>query len=278
MSLDSIDSIHNIVFSAGAMGGIAFVGAIKALHERGLDITKIHGLSGCSIGSIIGLLYSLGYSDDELKLICTTFKYKKHADIQILEFLERCGLESGRKLMTFLSDLIYYKTGMRDITFQEHWNITGRELWINTSCITTNTPVYYSAKTSPNMSILRAVRRSISIPFLFTADEENGQKFVDGGYHDSVPAHMFDHRETLCLVIKNAGLGGIDNGFLRFCMQVTINMYTSLKMYRRNELLKKYTLIDIITDVPSMAINLSKSEKKRIIKIGYNTVKNYIKE
>lgn len=279
---EGIERIRNLVFSAGAMGGIAFIGGIKALEERGLNLLQVQGISGCSIGSVISLLYSIGYTFDELNQIGLSFKYKNYSDIQVLGLLEHCGFDTGRKIIKFLSKLIHNKIGINDLTFEQHWNITGRELWINTSCITTNQPLYYSVKTAPKMSVLRAIRRSISIPFMFTADKENGLQYIDGGYHDSVPSGMFKPSETLCIAVKNTGFGqmsnSVDNTFMRFCMQITINMYTSLNDYRKNNLLKKYKVVVISTGIASMAINLSRSERKRLVQVGYNNVINYLKE
>jgi len=282
MSLkNEIGKIGNVVFSAGALGGIAFIGAIKAMEEHNL-FPKIKGISGCSVGSVISMLYSIGYTSAELNKIGMGFKYKKYMDIQVLGFLQNCGLETGKKLVKLMSELIHYKTGMRDLTFEQHWNITGRELWINSSCITNNKACYYSVKTSPKMSILRAIRRSISIPFLFTTDTEQGMQYVDGGYHDSVPCWMFKKDETVCYAVKNAGFGSLssdmDNEFLRFCMQITMNMHTSLNNYRKTSLLQMYNVVEIPTGVPSMAMNLTRSEKKHLIAKGYNIALKYLSQ
>jgi len=279
--MSNLKIIKNIVFSSGALGGIAFIGVIKALEEH-RQIYKIQGISGCSIGSVIALLFSIGYNSDELTDIALQFKHKKYMDIQVLGFLEHCGLDTGKKIIKYLSRLIEYKTGLKDLTFEQHWNITGRVLWINSSCIDTNLPDYYSVKTSPKMSVLRAVRRSITVPFLFTSEIENGIRYIDGGYHDSVPASMFPVKGTVCFIVRNNAYGDINGtdihggAFFSFCMKLLMGMHTSLNVYRKEGLKTKYNVVEIFTGVQSLSVNLKRQEKKRLILTGYNVLKNML--
>lgn len=289
MSLGDKNTIRHVVFSSGAMGGYAFIGAIRALEEAGIYNT-IQGISGCSAGAIVALVYSLGYSYNEILNIGMMFKYKKLADVQVLGLLSDCGLETGNKIIQFLSNLIYEKTSLVDLTFKQHWNITGRELWINASCITNNRACYYSVHTSPQMSILKAIRRSIGIPFLFTVCREGGYQYVDGGFHDTVPAQMFPAHSTLCFVIRNeaepsgapgcpksgAHGGNDDDDFLAFCKQLVSGMHTTICDYKRKAM-SKYKMIDIVTGIPPFTLRLSRAEKLRLIDRGYMITRDYLK-
>lgn len=53
----------SLVLSGGGAKGLAHVGVIKALEEAGIPIDNI---SGTSIGAIVGGLYAMGYSPDEM--------------------------------------------------------------------------------------------------------------------------------------------------------------------------------------------------------------------
>jgi NTE family protein len=53
-----------LVLSGGGAKGIAHIGVLKALEEAGLTPDFI---TGTSMGSIVGGLYSIGYSADELE-------------------------------------------------------------------------------------------------------------------------------------------------------------------------------------------------------------------
>ncbi len=53
----------SLVLSGGGAKGLAHIGAIKALEENGIPIDNV---SGTSMGAIIGGLYAMGYSPDEM--------------------------------------------------------------------------------------------------------------------------------------------------------------------------------------------------------------------
>jgi NTE family protein len=53
-----------LVLSGGSAKGIAHIGVLKAMEEAGLTPDYI---TGTSMGSIVGGLYSIGYTADELK-------------------------------------------------------------------------------------------------------------------------------------------------------------------------------------------------------------------
>lgn len=269
------NQIRNLVFSSGAIGGISFVGAIRALYDKGVSLRQIHGISGCSIGSIMALLYSLNFSVDDLQLIVLKYKHKHYTDIHVIEYLERCGLESGNKIIKLVSDLIQHKIGVPDLTFEQHWILTGRDLWINASCLDLNKPCYYSVKTDPNMSILSAIRKSICIPFMLTAVRENGHTYIDGGYHDAIPAHMFDPSSTLCFRVINQQLGNIRlhmGDFVEFCMQILAGMHTTINNFRVAEVEKLYYVINIKTNVSAMSLNIKRKQRWKLIHEGYQCV------
>ena len=55
-----------IVLSGGGAKGVAHIGVIKALEELNIPIDYI---AGTSIGAIIGGLYSIGYTSEQLETI-----------------------------------------------------------------------------------------------------------------------------------------------------------------------------------------------------------------
>ena len=52
-----------IVLSGGGAKGLAHIGVIKALEENSIPIDCV---TGTSMGSIVGALYSIGYTTDEM--------------------------------------------------------------------------------------------------------------------------------------------------------------------------------------------------------------------
>ena len=68
-----------LCLSGGGIKGVAHIGAIKALEEKGI---KFDYVSGTSSGSIIATLYACGFTTDEMYEIFT--KYAK--SIRYIDF------------------------------------------------------------------------------------------------------------------------------------------------------------------------------------------------
>jgi NTE family protein len=66
-----------LVLSGGGAAGIAHIGVLKALEERGIPIDYI---TGTSAGALVGSLYACGYSPDEIE------SYVLSEDFQLMTF------------------------------------------------------------------------------------------------------------------------------------------------------------------------------------------------
>lgn len=63
ISIVTLGQTVSLVLSGGGAKGLAHVGVIKALEENGIPISNV---SGTSMGAIVGGLYAMGYSPDEM--------------------------------------------------------------------------------------------------------------------------------------------------------------------------------------------------------------------
>jgi NTE family protein len=268
--------MKNIVFSAGSMGGLAFVGAWKALEEAGLTQSLI-GFSGCSIGSIIALLTSIGYTGDELKNMAHSLKYKDLSDFQILNTLNNLGLETGEKIKHLLEKLLERKIGRKKMTFKEHYQITGRKLWINASCVEHDKCYYYSVDSEPDMDIILAVRMSISLPWIMAAVRYKGLTYIDGGFHDPCPVNMFSADDTLVLRVRNDHTTDPDaHEFIQHTSSIIFSAYRRLH-HHLSTTLKEYNIIWLDSNIGSISLDVSKKDRKRLVKIGYQTLRTWLK-
>ncbi|KAL8586395.1 hypothetical protein ACOMHN_023010 [Nucella lapillus] len=91
------------------------------------------------------------------------------------------------------------KTGNPDITFQQLYHKTGRELCIVVTNLSQMSAEYCHPKTTPDMPIRLAVRMSLSFPVMFSAVKSAATKnygkhdvFVDGGVLSNYPIDCFD--------------------------------------------------------------------------------------
>jgi len=69
----------NLIFEGGGVKGIAYVGAIKFLEEKGI-ISNIVRVGGTSAGAINAVLVGLGYTSAQTLNIMNKLNFKKFMD------------------------------------------------------------------------------------------------------------------------------------------------------------------------------------------------------
>lgn len=264
------------VFSSGGLAGITLVGCLKYLLEQG---NKFKGVSGCSFGSILATLYSIGYTIEEIDKIVLETDINKLIDIHLEDFMDSYGLESGKKFRKFFGKLIKSKTGSRATTFSEHYEKYGIELWINSACITKMSCEYYSHHTSPDMQILEALMRSISIPLIFKAIKTGSDIYVDGAYYDPIPCKMFPVEKTICLAI-NTPFSKLDPRELKiqkYFLFIVKGMHKSLHRGRIDKIKEQgYKIIQLAPKINDAVYEVSFEERKKLMEYGYNKIKRVV--
>ena len=87
-----------LVLSSGGSKGIAHLGVIQALEEKGI---KFDMILGTSIGSLIGGAYAFGLTIEEMKEIAFSLKKNTITDYSLL-FRKNKGIIKGKKIDKFL--------------------------------------------------------------------------------------------------------------------------------------------------------------------------------
>ena len=186
-----------LVLSGGGAKGIAHIGVLKAIDSAGL---KIDYVTGTSMGSIIGGLYSVGYSGNQIEKITKKLNWDellsgkpiyKYVGIDEKDEFGQYSAEVGIK-----NHKIQTATGLIDS--QELWLILNRmflpvynikdfsKFSIPFKCITTDLS-NGKAIVIANGDIVKGVRASMAIPSVFTAVDSDKTKLVDGGIVRNFP-------------------------------------------------------------------------------------------
>ena len=192
---------RNLVFEGGGVKGIAYVGAIEKLHERGI-IDQVRRIGGTSAGAINAVLLSLGYGLDEMNEVMSELDFNDFSDASkpplgsvsnILRLRRDYGWCKGEFFKEWIGDRIAYKTGTPATTFAQLQRRGSRDLFLVGTNLSTGFAEVFSAEHSPSMSLAEATRRSMSIPMFFAAvRDRTGDVFVDGGVFDNYPVKLFD--------------------------------------------------------------------------------------
>lgn len=71
-----------LVLSGGGAKGLTHIGIIRALEENNIPIDYV---TGTSMGAIIGSLYAMGYSPDEMETLIGSEEFKRWYSGQVEE-------------------------------------------------------------------------------------------------------------------------------------------------------------------------------------------------
>lgn len=241
---------RNLVFSGGGIKGVAHLGVLIALEERGiLHLDQIRRVAGSSAGSIIAMLIALGCTLDEIWEIMVGVCSEELVQPNPLLFMKHRGMETGQKVLAYLERFIERKSGNRHLTLAQMYQLTGIEFTAVGSCLNTKEPVYFSHHTWPHLRVSIAVRISICMPGLFTPVDLEGKEYLDGSILDDLPMDLFqdEMEDTLGSLISSA----FDTSYQHpeeYPMAV-MNLFLS-KFFRKNTDSYRSQLITI-TGIPS---------------------------
>lgn len=281
--------INTLILSGGGVKGIAYIGALKYLDElktkEEYDII-IEEILGVSAGSIIGLLYILGYKYDELVDEIMSKNLSDLKELRIKNFLQRYGFDSGVRIINWIETLIIRKGYSKDITFADIYT----EFGINFKVIATNLNKYKTAvfdkTSSPNLRVTRAIRMSIGVPFIFTVTKYRGECYVDGGLINNYPIKEYDGKLDNVLGLKLVTRGEfhqMDESIDSFYDYLR-NMIVCYMVQKERETTLSYKYRDHTIGIEAQSVtntinfSLNEEHKRKLIDIGYDAAKNYFEK
>ncbi|MGN0819322.1 MAG: patatin-like phospholipase family protein [Christensenellaceae bacterium] len=157
-----------ICLGAGGARGIAHIGFLQALTDNDIEIDVI---TGCSMGSIVGSMYLLGYTPEEMKKIACDVTKNDLIDVTV-NLLKGKAILKAQKLERLLD--AFYKSKTFD------------NLKKPFACIATD--LYSGEIVKFDSGLIKtAVRASVSIPFVFPPVEYGDKLLVDGGLSNKIP-------------------------------------------------------------------------------------------
>jgi predicted patatin/cPLA2 family phospholipase len=167
--------MNELFIGGGGYSGIMFIGALEYINEN--KLLDLKNFYGCSIGSIIGILYISGLTPKHIlgKFLELDFNDIIKYDIN---YDGQCLLDG--KLLDSFMDFIWEKYD-KEITLSEFSKSTSVNINIFVTNVTVNKYVNFNNKEYPNIKLKDAIKASMSIPFLFSPVEINNEFYIDGG-------------------------------------------------------------------------------------------------
>lgn len=212
----------DLVLEGGGVKGIALVGAVSVLAERGY---QFHRVAGTSAGAIVGALVASGMPVADLEATMRALDYRRFKDEsaidrvgpigQAISVLFESGIYEGEYLRRWLGDTlarygVHTFADLRVEDSQSDLPVTrAYKLVVMTSDISCGRlrrlpwdyPVY--GMTCDEVRVADAVRASMSIPFFYepvkVRNPETGEVcwLVDGGMLSNFPVDVFDRTDGL---------------------------------------------------------------------------------
>lgn len=182
MTLHDKKSVALVLGSGGARG-LAHIGAIEALEERGYQITSV---SGCSMGSIIAGMFCAGKLEEAKQWFLSIDKQRI---LQLTDFsITGNSLVKGKKIIKALQEIVP-ECKIESLTIP--LTLVASDL------LTTDEVVFRTG------SLFEAIRASISIPLFFQPVQWQGRLLVDGGILNPLPLKQIQRTEGDILVAMN---------------------------------------------------------------------------
>lgn len=205
--------MDHLIISGGGINGISFIGCLCYLHDNNL-LSDLKKITGSSIGSIIGLLYQVGYDPIEMKDIFESYSWKGLIDPDFNILTDNySGIIKGKKIIDILSLLLEKKGLDCMITMKEFYEKTNIEFFITGVNCNTKKTEYFSYIDYPDMFLLKAIRISISIPLIFKSVIYNDNIFIDGSILEKLPLEKCIKEEKNFIISykRKQGNGIINN-------------------------------------------------------------------
>ncbi|QCX34764.1 phospholipase [Caloramator sp. E03] len=289
--------IADCVFEGGGIKGIGLVGAVCYLEEKGYKWNK---LAGTSAGAIVASLLSANYSGNEIKKMIFDFDFENifiketsaflSAKNPINLFIEK-GIISGNLIENWIRNILLNKSisTFKDVSLngESRLKIIASDITRQELLILPDDLIKYNIEPL-NFEIAKAVRMSISIPFLFKPVKlkynNTFSYIIDGGILSNYPVWIFDVQSKprwptfgFKLIEPNVSktfLGKTD--FISY----TLDIINTLLSKNEEIYVKEKDWVRTIP-IPTLGIktiefNLSEKKKKALFESGYNSAKKFL--
>jgi predicted acylesterase/phospholipase RssA len=270
---------RRLAFCGGGVRCVAHIGVLKALKANGL-LTCVKEVTGISAGAFFALLYVLEYTIEQMERLGTEMDFSTLGTIDpedILLFPLTFGLNSGEAIERLIASILKQKGFSPDVTMGQ---LPGIGFRCYATELQTTKIKELSAKSTPNMKVITAVRASMSFPLMFSPVKDGDSLLVDGGLLHNLPlVFLTEHeiQETLCVffvVEPRVFAEPVEEvlDFVKYMYEAAIDM-------RNRPYLKKYReqLILIDTgDCNGLDFSESSTSRTKLIEKGFITTEKFL--
>ena len=272
---------YTCLFGGGAIRGLAYAGAIRAMEELGVEYDII---GGSSVGSIIAALVAVGYKSYEIENIFMKVNFDLFKDIHF-GLGKPFALSKGEIFMDWLNELLRNKLtcpNNKKITFKD----IDKDLVIITTDLKHFKPQEFSKNETPEFEVAEAIKVSSSMPGLMAPYQYKDTELVDGDLQKASPmwklSDMLKSSDSRILEFRLEGDYNKDEknplSFINTIYSCVTEVATNFvsELYGKND---RFDYISINTgDVFFADFNLDKDSRRKLINLGYEQTMKYFRE
>lgn len=273
--------LTHLALSGGGIKGVNIVGALQYLHEQNM-LDDLKCILGTSVGSIIGALLSfknVEYIIKNIRLINIDI-----SNVNLKSFISHFGFQSKRTALQQVENLLLNEFGCIP-TLQDLYNKKRIELVLCAINLNKQAKEFFSYKSHPDMSIMKAIYLSINIPFLFEKEEYLGDVYVDTGIIDNISWEYFSHipfQNKMGIFVQQEQTivpQKFDSIFeYMFGIILIIYKQTQFNIKKEYDLSKENIVFLNDKSVSILDFKQDKTALKRMLMFGYNEIDNYLKK
>jgi len=277
-----------LALSGGGFKGIAHAGVLEALTDSNIPIDYI---TGTSAGSIIGGLYALGYSIQEIDSIARHIDYNK------------LFLDQTQRKNLFVSQKEQSGKYMLDVRFKDlkphiplaissgqNINRQLMELYMESPL---NTIRDFNKFKVPFRSVatelgtgkrvvldhgnwVEAIRSSMSVPLVLSPVHRNNELLIDGGVADNIPIHLAREIGADMVIAVDVRAKLYSQSELKSMLTVADQIINILMNSSRDQVLNDADVV--ITPDLTDSTDDTIEQPAQLIKSGYNATMAKIEE
>lgn len=270
-------NIDTLILSGGGPSGTAYVGIFKYLFENNIIDKELNGIKEIittSIGIMFSIFYILKLNETVIENIVMGVDYLSTLDIDNLEIndlLVEYGLFKNDLLANTVKSIIKNTLNKEDITLQELFDITSIKLTVKVYNSTKNITEYISYENNPELKLSLLTQMTTAIPLFFKPIQYNDCLYVDGGLKGNLPIEACNSDNYLAILIK----GGISKSLEKSTLIEYFPILNFIKSLMNVDIQYDHENIILIEINKGLNFDISNTEKKEIINIGYLKTKEY---
>src|SRR5690606_20027207 len=194
-----------LVLSGGGATGLAHIGVLKALEERGIPIDYI---TGTSAGALIGSMYASGYSPEQIEIMVLSSAFNKMSSGEIeahqrfayremdegasmfnlgvrFDSLLQKSLPTNFRSSAYLDYTMLEILGTTSASYSDNYD----SLFVPFRCVASDIANKHSIVFKGG-KLNESVRASMTYPFYFRPIYVDGRLLFDGGLYNNFPANV----------------------------------------------------------------------------------------